>query len=177
MTLANQSSSGQAWLEALLTLMGMPATITAAEKQESVLTQGIWLIINPESLSALQIKGLMGEQTEGLDALQYLLNATLNRHQDGDPLEHPAPITVDLADHRQRRQSQLLDWSRQAATQVRETQQPLEMPALSAAERRLIHTLFEKETDLVTESQGQEPHRRLVVRPRTAPPPLQVFFD
>jgi spoIIIJ-associated protein len=176
MTLANQSPSGQAWLETLLGLMSMPATITAAEKQEAVLTPGTWLMIDPQSLSPLQIKGLMGERGEGLDALQYLLNATLNR-PEGEVQESDAPVSVDLGNHRQQRQSQLLEWSQQAATQVRATQQPVEMPALSAAERRLIHTFFEKEADLVTESQGQEPDRRLIVRPRTAPPPLQVFFD
>ncbi|BFM40141.1 R3H domain-containing nucleic acid-binding protein [Synechocystis sp. LKSZ1] len=177
MTLANPSQSGQVWLETLLTLMGMPATITAEDKQDAVLTQGMWLMIDPQALNPLQIKGLMGERGEGLDALQYLLNATLNRSPDGESLENSALISVDMADYRQQRQSQLLEWSQQAATQVRSTQQPVEMPALSAAERRLIHTFFEKEADLVTESQGQEPDRRLIVRPRTAPPPLQVFFD
>lgn len=177
MTVANPSQSGQDWLATLLTLMGMPATVTAEEKQESVLTQGMWLMIDSQALSPLQIKGLMGERGEGLDALQYLLNATLNCSPDSEALDHSALISVDMADYRQQRQSQLLEWSQQAAIQARATQQPVEMPALSAAERRLIHTFFEKEADLVTESQGQEPDRRLIVRPRTAPPPLQAFFD
>ena len=43
----------------------------------------------------------------------------------------------------------------------------MEITALSSAERRQIHTLLKEATDLETESQGEEPHRRLVVRLRS----------
>jgi spoIIIJ-associated protein len=42
----------------------------------------------------------------------------------------------------------------------------VELTDLSAAERRQVHTIFQGEPDLETESQGHEPDRRLVVRLR-----------
>jgi spoIIIJ-associated protein len=40
------------------------------------------------------------------------------------------------------------------------------MTSLSAAERRQIHTFLKECVDLETESRGEEPDRRLVVRLR-----------
>ena len=42
------------------------------------------------------------------------------------------------------------------------------MPLLSSAERRQIHNLLKDMEDMETESRGQEPDRRLVVKPRSA---------
>ena len=54
----------------------------------------------------------------------------------------------------------------QVAQQVRQTGEEVEMKSLSSAERRQIHTFLKDAEDLETESRGQEPDRRLVVRRR-----------
>jgi spoIIIJ-associated protein len=56
----------------------------------------------------------------------------------------------------------------QIAEQVRQTGQEVEIKSLSSAERRQIHTFLKDANDLSTESRGQEPDRRLVIRLRSA---------
>ena len=98
-------------------------------------------------------------------AMQYLINATLNIGQSRDD---QAVYTIELAEHRLNRYKELRSLAEQAADQVRQTQTEFVTPALSAAERRMVHTILQDEPDLETFSRGQEPDRRLVVRLQSA---------
>lgn len=155
----------QAWLEQLLDLMGFPSSVTVAEVKENTLVAGPWLVIDHKTLSPGQVAGLLGENGLALDAIQYLLNTAMgsNLSQGTGRIN---PITVELAEFRSRRQSELISLSEMAAQQVRETNQSVEITDMTAADRRQVHSFFENSQDIETESQGYEPHRRLVVRPR-----------
>ncbi|MEO1467259.1 MAG: R3H domain-containing nucleic acid-binding protein, partial [Cyanobacteria bacterium J06633_1] len=48
---------------------------------------------------------------------------------------------------------------------VQSTGEAVEIPGLSSAERKQIHSLLEGIEGLRSESQGQEPNRQLVVLP------------
>lgn len=158
-------TQAQNWLEELLTLMGFPSTVTVAEDKENTLVMGPWLVIEEKNLSSSQIERLLAENGLALDAIQYLLNASL-RPAVADGGINFTPITVELAEFRSRRQSELISLSEMAAQRVRETFEPVEMEDMTAADRRQVHSFFEDSQDLETESQGYEPHRRLVIRPR-----------
>lgn len=158
-------NEAKAWLEELLGLMGMPCSVAVTESQANSLVMGPWLVIDEKGLTAAQIDGLLGDHGEGLDAIQYLLNSML-RHRLGDGEAVFTPLTVELDQFRAKRQLELISLSETVAQQVRETHQPVEMAHMSAADRRQVHSFFKDAQDLETESQGQEPHRRLVVRPR-----------
>ena len=153
----------QAWLEQLLDLMGFPSSV--AEVKENTLVAGPWLVIDDKALSPGQIAGLLGENGVALDAIQYLLNTAMGSNLS-EGTGGITPITVELAEFRARRQSELISLSEIAAQQVRQTHQPVEMADMTAADRRQVHSFFENSQDIETESQGYEPHRRLVVRPR-----------
>lgn len=63
------------------------------------------------------------------------------------------------------RQIELQQLAEAAVQHVRETGEEYEMAALSAAERRQVHTYLKATYgDLETYSRGKEPDRRLVVR-------------
>lgn len=153
---------GQKWLEELLALSGMPSTVLVdADKIE---TDGsCWLTIDATTLSSHQVESLLGERGKVLDAMQYLANTVLNL--DCEPDEQRA-YTLELNGYRVERQTELQRLADEAATSVRETGAEFEIKALSSAERRQIHTLFQDFEDLETESRGKEPDRRLVVRLR-----------
>ena len=155
----------QAWLEQLLDLMGFPSSVTVAEVKENSLVMGPWLVIDDKALSPSQIEHLLAENGLALDAIQYLLNETMRAIAVNSDTAF-IPITVELAEFRSRRHLELISLSEVAAKQVRETHQSVEMTDMTAADRRQVHSFFENAQDLETESQGYEPHRRLVVRPR-----------
>jgi spoIIIJ-associated protein len=143
-----------------MTLVGLPAQVSVdAEKLD---TEGsYWLTIDHAHLSADQVQAVLGTEGAVLDAIQYLANTTLNL---GQPEAAQQAYTIELAGYRVRRQSELQAMADQAAQQVRETGKAYEMLALSAAERRQVHTYLKAFDDLETESRGREPDRRLVVK-------------
>ncbi|MGK7889500.1 MAG: protein jag [Leptolyngbyaceae cyanobacterium] len=156
------AARGQQWVERLLTLAGMPASVTAdINKLE---TEGsCWLTVDATTLSPQQVNCFLEEQGKALDAIQYLANTVLN--MSCEPGEQQA-YTLELDGYRVRRQAELQQVADEAATHVRETGSEFEIKSLSSAERRQIHTLFQDLDDLETESRGREPDRRLVVRPK-----------
>jgi spoIIIJ-associated protein len=159
-----QIKRGKEWLETLLKFMGFPTPVHIQEKDDDPIdTQACWLIVDQTHLSREQIEMLIGPKGETLDAMQYLVNATLNLGLEG---EDQQAFTVELNGYRLKRQSELMEWTLQIAAQVRQTGQEVEIKSLSSAERRQIHTFLKSAEDISTESRGQEPDRRLVIRPR-----------
>jgi spoIIIJ-associated protein len=155
---------GKQWLENLLNLMGIPTTATSegfatiTEDEESC-----WLNIQTENLSSTQIELLIGDKGENIDGIQYLANTLLNLLQQADS---QGSYTIELNGYRVTRYRELLEIADTAAAQVRATGQEIEVPHLSSAERRQIHSFLQNSPDLVTESRGQEPDRKLVVKLR-----------
>lgn len=159
-----QIQRGQKWLETLLQLMGVSATVNLGRIEESgdnVISS--WLTIDEKSLSPETINFLVGEKGETIDAIQYLANVLLNINTSEDIQRF---FTVELNGYRLRRQAELMAIAQRAADKVRVTGVPEEIRSLSSVERRQIHSFLEKSGDLFTESQGNEPDRRLVVKLR-----------
>ena len=155
---------GQEWLEELLRLAKLPAEVRVTNTETSADDKpNYWLTIDRTNLTPKQIEILIGPEGAALDAIQYLANSMLNIGQDE---EHQAAYTIELDGYRIRRQEQLRALAAHAAQKVRETGQEFEMKSLSSAERRQVHTFLKECEDLETQSRGQEPDRRLVVRLR-----------
>lgn len=149
---------GQQWIEQLLTLLRIESSVTTQEQADS-----FWLIIDEKNLTPEQIEILTGPNGQVLDAIQYLLNTTLNIAQ---PTEVQASYTIELNQYRVRREEVLREMVAKAVETVQETGEAYEMKGLSSAERRQIHNLLKDYEDLESFSRGQEPDRRLVVHRR-----------
>ena len=104
---------------------------------------------------------LIGRKGERLSALQHLVNLMLSRRM-GDWTR----VLVDVEDYRGRRERQLVEIARRAAERVTETGKMLQLEPMSALERRWIHIALRDNADVVTQSIGEEPNRRVVVLPR-----------
>ncbi|MGP0127972.1 MAG: Jag family protein [cyanobacterium endosymbiont of Rhopalodia musculus] len=156
--------SGKAWLETLLTLMGLTAQVKVQDKKShSDESPESWLTIDKTQLTPQQTNILLREQGAGIDAIQYLANTLINLSVE--PREQQR-YTVELNGYRLKRQEELVTWAQEVVQQVRQTGREVEMSPLSSAERRQIHTLLKDVEDVETESRGQEPDRRLVVKLR-----------
>ncbi len=153
------NSRGQEWLEKLLNLMKIPALVKVATKENGT----SWLIIDETQLTPLQINLLIGEKGANIDAMEYWANTLLHISPEA---RESGSFTIELAGYRRNRQAELQDLAEKVAQKVRTTGQESEIKNLSSAERRQVHTYLETAGDLETESKGQEPDRRLVVRLR-----------
>ena len=176
----NQVERGKEWLDKLLSLMGMPAnaiskagTDAVSKAGTDVIAEGFvtipedidscWLSIEVSNLSPGQPQLLIGEKGKNIDAIQYLANTILNINREQDS---QGSYTIELAGYRVKRYQELTSLLQQATTQVRETGQEVAISDLSSAERRQIHASLQNSEDLATESRGQEPHRKLIVKLR-----------
>jgi spoIIIJ-associated protein len=164
-----QVKTAEDWLKSVLSYCGLPISVSS-NAPEQVLTRlhqfgGNWFTLDETALSAEQTDILLGESGRTLDAIQYLVNATLNLSREST--EHVV-YTVELAKYRQGRYLELAQMAEEVAAQVRQTGAEVEMSPLPPAERRLIHTLLGDAPDLETHSHGQEPQRRLVVGPKVS---------
>jgi spoIIIJ-associated protein len=160
-----QIQKGQQWLLELLQLMAIPAQVhtSQVEDESSDESKVTWLTIDESNLTPEQINLIIGNEGATIDAIQYLANALLNIKVESGNQRY---FTIELNGYRVKRQGELLALAEEVAQKVRETGEEVEVKALSSAERRQIHSFLSKSGDLTTESRGQEPDRRLVVRPR-----------
>jgi spoIIIJ-associated protein len=151
---------GQDWLKSFFQLAGFPETVES-ETAQSEADGSCWLTISTDSLTPEDIESLIGADGSVLDAMQYLLNTSLNV---GHPRDEQRAYTLELDGYRVKRQAELREMAEVAVQHVRDHGGEYEMPALSAAERRQVHTFLKTFEGLETFSRGQEPDRRLVVQ-------------
>jgi spoIIIJ-associated protein len=105
-----------------------------------------------------QLGALIGRKGERLSALQHLVNLMLSRR-----MGEWTRVLVDVEDYRGRRERQLRDIALRAAARVQETGKMLQLEPMPALERRWIHLALRDHPEVVTQSIGEEPNRRIVV--------------
>lgn len=115
----------------------------------------LWLeILAPES-------GLLiGEHGATLRAFEHLLRRVL-RPLIGDEVR----VSVDVNAYRIRRIEVLRRRAREAARRARTTGRSAVLEPMTAVDRRVIHLTLAEEEGIATESQGDDPERRVIVRP------------
>ncbi|MGO8669882.1 MAG: protein jag [Capsulimonadaceae bacterium] len=104
---------------------------------------------------------LVGPQGHTLDALQHLLTLIVNHHRDSR-----LRVWVDAAGYRARRVETLSRFANQLADEVVGSGQEAITDPLNPVDRRIIHTALAERMDVQTYSEGEEPHRYIVVSPR-----------
>lgn len=153
------ATAGVNWLTTLLTMQGLPSTVTA-EQVEDESGESCWLTIAEAPLSAEQVQALIGDGGAALDSIQYLANTTLNLGKGQDEQQ---AFTIELAGYRAKRLEELKAMAAAAAERVLANGEEHEMQGLSSAERRQMHHFISAHEGLATFSRGREPDRRLVV--------------
>ena len=74
-------------------------------------------------------------------------------------------VVVDAAGYRQRRRETLESRADRAAEQATSGSRAVEMDPMSAQERRVVHERLKERAGVETYSEGDEPHRCVVVAP------------
>jgi spoIIIJ-associated protein len=106
---------------------------------------------------------IIGRRGQTLDSLQYLVNVVANRHVD----KH-VRIVLDAENYRTRRKETLERLADRTARKALQSKRMVRLEPMSAAERKVIHAYLQKRADVVTYSEGEEPHRYIVIAPKEA---------
>jgi spoIIIJ-associated protein len=103
---------------------------------------------------------LIGDDGEVLEALQELTRLAVHR-QTGSR----ARLMLDIGGYRAQRRAELAEYGRTVAEEVGRTGEPKTLAAMSPFERKIVHDAVAA-AGMRSESEGEEPNRRVVVFPR-----------
>ncbi|HNR45482.1 MAG TPA: RNA-binding cell elongation regulator Jag/EloR [Anaerolineaceae bacterium] len=104
---------------------------------------------------------LIGRQSETLNALQYITSLIVSKE-----VGHWVPLLIDIQGYRSRRERQLRQLARRMAEQVIQYGRRQVLEPMPASERRIIHLELRDHPQVTTESEGEEPTRKVVILPK-----------
>ena len=104
---------------------------------------------------------LIGRHGQTIDAVQHLAAAAALPGSDGE-----WEIVVDTAGYRARRERRLRALALKAAARAVREGRAQALEPMSSAERRIVHTVLLDHDGVETASEGRDPARFVVVRPR-----------
>ncbi len=152
-TLEAEGDIAADFLEELLDILDMDGdidiSVEAGRPKVAVVAEG----------PSQNLKRLVGPEGEVLDALQDL--ARLAVQSETGVMSR---LMLDIADFRAGRKAQLAERAREAIAAVLEKGEAVALPPMNAFERKVVHDVV-LEAGLVSESEGEDPHRHVVIRP------------
>jgi len=104
------------------------------------------------------LRHLVGSEGEVLDALQELTRLAAAR-ETGER----SRLMLDVAGHRAARRAALVELANEAVAEAKRTSAPVSMDPMTPFERKVVHDAV-AEAGLVSESEGEEPARCVVIR-------------
>ena len=107
-----------------------------------------------------RLDNLVGQRGATLEALQELTRLAIYR-QTGSP----SRLLLDVGGYREARRKELVAIAKNAAERVKQHGEPVRLEAMNAFERKCVHDVINSTAGVESESEGVEPHRRIVVHP------------
>jgi spoIIIJ-associated protein len=148
-----EASLARDLLELATRAFGVPCSVRIEEREEEVVA----------TVSGHDLGLVIGRHGQTIDALQYLANAI--SHRELGPSRRS--ITIDAAGYRSRRRATLESLARATAERAAATGRRVELEPMTAVERKIVHELLKDDPEVETASEGVEPHRYVVVLPRS----------
>jgi len=104
---------------------------------------------------------LIGPKAETLNALQYIVGLIVSKE-----IGKSVPLVVDVEGYRARRSQQIRQLARRMAEQAVRTGRRQVLEPMPANERRLVHIELRDHPQVLTESIGEEPRRKVTIVPK-----------
>ncbi|SNT65745.1 spoIIIJ-associated protein [Asanoa hainanensis] len=107
-----------------------------------------------------RLQPLVGQRGATLEALQELTRLAVFRETGS-----PSRLLLDVGGYRANRRKELAAVAKNAVEKVKEYGESVRLEPMSAFERKCVHDVVNALAGVESESEGVEPHRRIVVRP------------
>ena len=111
------------------------------------------------SIVGADLSQLVGRDGEVLEALQELTRLAVYR-ETGER----SRLMLDISGYRAEKREELVELAEETVTQVRETGEPVSLDPMTPFERKVVHDAVAA-AGLISESEGVEPRRYVVVLP------------
>jgi len=142
------AEKGKQFLDDMFTQMGLTVVIEKMMTKDKITFQ-----VHGEDLGIL-----IGKHGQTLDAIQYLTNLVAHKDVSGH-----CHIVVDVENYRSRREETLVNLAKRLASKVKRNRQKVSLEPMNAFERKIIHTALQGDKNVVTNSEGDEPFRHVVI--------------
>lgn len=113
------------------------------------------------TISGDNVGVLIGKRGNTLNSLQYLTKLVANRNT-----KQYIGITLDAENYRSKRKSTLESLSYRLAKQVFNTKKRVILEPMPSFKRKIIHQALSNHQGINTTSEGNEPHRHVVISPK-----------
>ena len=104
---------------------------------------------------------LVGPRGATLAAIEELVRTVVQRQTGG----HGVRVHVDVGGYRAKRREALAEFARQLAERVRDEDEEQALEPMGASDRKVVHDVVAEMNGVSTVSEGEEPRRRVVIRP------------
>ena len=104
---------------------------------------------------------LIGPKGATLMAIQDLLRTAVQRKTG----IRNGRLYLDVAGYRQKRKDALQRFSSQVADEVKSSGRAAALEPMNAADRKIVHDAINPIDGVTTHSEGEDPHRRVVISP------------
>jgi spoIIIJ-associated protein len=153
--LEDQGEVAAEFLEGLLARMGLSVDVEPAFEDGTLYVDVLAQDPDDEDMGLL-----IGRRGQTLDALQELARAVV-----GQRTEARARIVVDVEDYRRRQRARLEARARDLAKRVSRSGREEELEPMNPYDRKVVHDAVAQVPGATSSSRGDEPERRVVIRP------------
>lgn len=154
--LEEQGEVAAEFLDGLLRRMGIAASVEPALEDGTM-----YVDVLGEDPDDEDIGLLIGRHGQTLEALQEVARVVV-----GQRLGTRCRVVVDVEDYKRRQRSRLEARAREVAKRVARTGRDEELEPMNAFERKVVHDAVSQVSGVESASRGEDPERRVVIRPR-----------
>lgn len=128
-----------------------------AEVEENLSLSGVRFSVKTENAGAL-----IGNNGVNLAAFNHLVKKIAKMGIIDSDIPQ---FFLDVNDYQKQKNESLEDMAKMNAQKARYFKKEILMPPMNAYERRVVHSVLTECPDIMTESVGEEPNRRVVIKP------------
>lgn len=104
---------------------------------------------------------LIGKNGRTLDALTTIIKQNIHK-EIGEYFN----FTIDIGEYKKEKENKIERMAKRIAREVSTSKIPAKLDPMNSYERRLVHTALAENKRVITESEGEEPNRCVVIKPK-----------
>lgn len=104
---------------------------------------------------------LIGKNGKNLKALSHYVGLHINKI-----IGKNLKFIIDVNDYNQKREKRIENLAKRVAREVEKTKIEAKLDSMNSYERRIVHNILSNNNKIYTESEGEEPNRYVVIKPK-----------
>lgn len=138
------------YVKELASKMGIDVSIEAKVREDCITVN---VISDNNSI-------LIGRDGRTIDSMQTLLRNSIQNQTN-----HKINITLDVGSYKEKKSSNLKYRIKKMVLDVKRTGMEIKLDPMNSYERRIVHNICNELGGVITESNGEEPFRYVIIRP------------